>query len=1072
MSEGNQTDTGSFKTAVRYGSFLGLSRTTALGASVTVGLGVFVFLGLVLDLAGTRTPLSYILSGVVFLPLILAYAERALAISNGEGVFRLSRADDPGWFAYSDNWIALAGFAGVIGLLGWGIAFHLNLLLIRLFDFSLVGTFLAIGAILVVAVNRMFGGRGSWRTRVRLIYLSVPLLVILVAIGWFAADQFISTQFALRTPGNTVGAIAMLAGLLWGAGLILDQREKIRNPSRNLPLGLYISLLLGVILGLLAVLVVQEYPNIAFGDRLPLATIASQAGGVAELIYLIVGLLVCTIGLDRSLVSGLRLVGVMMEEGFIPSEFVIAKRFRPRVSRLALLTILSALFLLLIPFEILVNFVGLAFLLTTILVFGRDLIDPRSQLPDHPGIKLPFRPLFPALAIAISIYFSLALSIQIWMIALIWGAIGALYYFVYARRGGMEVRKKSHSRGEEIPRYQEKDYHILVDITHADDVLSLIRAGVRMAKSSNGQVLVIQVLQQVSHLPINTESRAVEKTLLILKNKINQVENDGVPIETLVRLAPSRVSGVLETVREEQIHLILVGWADADRGEEGALDEDINSLVQSAPCDVAVLRGKILDSIHTVTVSTRGGPHAGEALKYGRWLSEGQQGQVQALNIVRGTITSEIISQAERQLHKAIEEAGELEAYTPRVVQAEGVISGIVAESATSDLLLMGVSTQGLLDQAVLDGIPVDVARERPGPTLLVKHYEGPSRFWLRRLWEMVYSFFPTLTVGERADVERRIKRSAIANVDFYALIILSAVIAVLGLIQNSGAVIIGAMLVAPLMSPILAIAFGLVLGDIQILGQSGESTIKGVLVAIAVSVGVALVMPPLPVTAEILARTQPNLLDMIVALASGAAAAYALARKHLAAALPGVAIAAALVPPLCVVGYGLGYGMYDVAGGALLLFLTNLSAIVFSGASVFLLLGFRPRRAEFGQRIQRWITLSIVILVVIASPLAAATINLRNNLERERQVENVLNEVLEGKAADVENVTIQKEADGYLISGTIYAYAEITNSDMEAIQSQLSEAIEAPVTIRARVLDAELRIIGNEGELEVLREQ
>jgi len=571
--------------------------------------------------------------------------------------------------------------------------------------------------------------------------------------------------------------------------------------------------------------VVLEYPSVVIGDRLPLATIAFQTDGVAELVYLIVGLLVCVIGMDRSLVSGLRLVGVMIEEGFIPSEVTIARRFRPRMSRLAVLTFLSALGLLLIPFDLQANFVGLAFLITTIIVFARDLIDPRSQLPDHPGIKLPFRPLFPALAIAISLYFSFALSVQIWMIAGIWGAIGALYYFVYARRGGMEVRKKAHSRREELPRYREREYHILVDITYADDVLSLIRAGVRMAKSSNGQVLVMQVLQQVSHLPINTESRAVEKTLLILKNKVKQVESDGVPIETLVRLAPSRVSGVLETVREEQIHLILVGWADADRGEEGALDEDINSLVQSAPCDVAVLRGRIHESIHTVTVSTRGGPHAGEALKFGRWLSEGQEGQVQALNIVRGAITEENREQAEIQLQEAIQEAGHLEAYTPRVVQAEGVINGIVHESATSDLLLMGVSTHGLLDQAVLDGIPVDVARARTGPTLLVKHYEGPSRFWLRRLWEIVYSFFPTLTVGERTDVERRIKRSALANIDFYALIILSAVIAVLGLIQNSSAVIIGAMLVAPLMSPILAIAFGLVLGDIRILGQLSART-------------------------------------------------------------------------------------------------------------------------------------------------------------------------------------------------------------------------------------------------------
>jgi uncharacterized hydrophobic protein (TIGR00271 family) len=797
--------------------------------------------------------------------------------------------------------------------------------------------------------------------------------------------------------------------------------------------------------------------------------IASQTSSFLEMVYLSLGILICIIALDRIFISSLRTVGAMMAQGFIPTQVRIGKKFKLSVNRLFLITLLSVIILLVVSFELLVSLIGLIFLLMTILVFSRDLVKPRASLPDHRGLKMPFHPLVPALAVVVSLYFSIAYDLQIWMVVMGWGMLGLIFYLAYARRGSLAVRKQTQIMGEEIPRYAEKDFRILVDVTSAKDELSLIRAGITMAQSGDGQVLIMQVLDQIQHMPVKTEHRTAEKALLVLKNKVHQIENDGVPIETLVRLAPSRASGILETVREENIDLVLIGWSGPKQQGEEMLDADINRLIQTAPCDVAVLRGELAGPIRSVTVSTRGGPHAGEALRYGKWLVEQQDGQVVALNIVRGALTAEKRAQAEQQLNQAINDAGEKEAYLPRVVMAGDVKAGILKESVDSDLLLMGVSTHGLLDQAVLDGIPVEVARARTGATLLVKHHEGTRDFWLRRAWEMIYSFFPTLTVGERTEVDRRIKRSAMASVDFYALITLSAVIAVLGLIQDSGAVIIGAMLVAPLMSPILAMAFSLVLGDVRMLAQSGESTLKGILLAIVVAVVIALVIPPLPISAQILARTQPNLLDLIVALASGAAAAYALARKHLAAALPGVAIAAALVPPLCVVGYGLGYGMYGVAGGALLLFATNLSAIVLSAATVFLLLGFRPDRAEYGQRIQRWILLTVAVLLVIATPLAFATINLRSNLDRQQEVKSVLNEVIQAEFAEVEDVTIKQQGDGYLISGTVYSYGEITDEELAEVQTLLSEEIGAPVIIRARIINAKLRVVGGEKELDVI---
>jgi uncharacterized hydrophobic protein (TIGR00271 family) len=234
------------------------------------------------------------------------------------------------------------------------------------------------------------------------------------------------------------------------------------------------------------------------------------------------------------------------------------------------------------------------------------------------------------------------------------------------------------------------------------------------------------------------------------------------------------------------------------------------------------------------------------------------------------------------------------------------------------------------------------------------------------------------------------------ADIDFYVLMVLAASIALFGLLQNSAAVIIGAMLVAPLMSPILAMAYSVVRGQAKMLRQATESAVNGIILAITVAALLSLLLValgiPIPSTNEILARTQPNFLDLLVALASGAAAAYAISRSEVSAALPGVAIAAALVPPLAVVGYGLGTAQFDFAAGSLLLFLTNLAAIILAAATVFLLLGFRPpARDDRDEQARFSLKMAIVAMVLIAIPLFATTHASANQAARDQTVSLIL---------------------------------------------------------------------------------
>ena len=208
----------------------------------------------------------------------------------------------------------------------------------------------------------------------------------------------------------------------------------------------------------------------------------------------------------------------------------------------------------------------------------------------------------------------------------------------------------------------------------------------------------------------------------------------------------------------------------------------------------------------------------------------------------------------------------------------------------------------------------------------------------------------------------------------FVVLLALAALIATFGLMADSVAAIIGAMVVAPLGGAMMALAGALVTGRSRWQLNSLLEVVLGSLMVVAIGFLVAAVLPdPLDLNPSLDARTAPGLLDLGVALAAGAAGAYVTVRRTGSDALPGVAIAVSLVPPLATAGICLELGRIDEAIGALTLFLANFAAIVVVAALVFVLCGVRPTpmTEAKGRMLRRSLAFSVVALVVISIPLA-----------------------------------------------------------------------------------------------------
>ncbi len=287
------------------------------------------------------------------------------------------------------------------------------------------------------------------------------------------------------------------------------------------------------------------------------------------------------------------------------------------------------------------------------------------------------------------------------------------------------------------------------------------------------------------------------------------------------------------------------------------------------------------------------------------------------------------------------------------------------------------------------------------------------------------------------------VARDARLDGKFLLLIGLSAAIATLGLLQNSTAVVIGAMLVSPLLGPIMGVGFGLATIDWKLIRRSLLTLLAGVAVAVVIAMLLVWLSPIKDVTTELRARTQPTLLDLGVAVVGGIAGVYAILRK-LSGVMVGVAIATALVPPLSTVGFGLATGRFDFAAGASLLFLTNTLAIAFAGTAVARFNRFGPSLTAQATMMQ--LAGIVATLGILSIPLALSL----NNIAREFAAQAAVRSALTAMMAPddkIDSLSVQFDGDRMTVDGVLLVsrYNANLNSRLATIAAR---RLDRPVTV------------------------
>lgn len=301
---------------------------------------------------------------------------------------------------------------------------------------------------------------------------------------------------------------------------------------------------------------------------------------------------------------------------------------------------------------------------------------------------------------------------------------------------------------------------------------------------------------------------------------------------------------------------------------------------------------------------------------------------------------------------------------------------------------------------------------------------------------------------GERdrksKELERSIRRASGLTQSYLFLVVTSALVATFGLLANSVAVIIGAMLIAPVLQPLRGLALAGVNGNPRLLKRASLSLLVAVVLAISLSWFLGRVVALPDYGSEVLARTNPNLIDLGIAVVAGAVAAYASVEHNLSDAIAGTGIAVALMPPLATVGLTLAQGDLRASGGAMLLFLTNVVGIILAEILTFKLMGVSR------QKTSRGLYLSLVLTSLLSVPLGLSFWESLQNARLQRDLREILltETITVGRQVQLQGVSINWNRDPIEVQLQVRALRPVTPRQVKLVETFLENKLQRPVRL------------------------
>ncbi|MCK9279354.1 MAG: amino acid permease [Melioribacteraceae bacterium] len=738
-----------FDTEVHLSREMGLMDATLIGVGAMIGAGIFVLTGIAAGVAGPALIITFTLNGLVALMTAFSYAELGSCFHDAGGGYLWVKEGLPKWNGFISGWMSWFAHAVACSLyaLGFGAYFDLvlrefNIIMPAWGFFSPQKILAAITAVVFAYVNF----RGASETGKVGNFVTIAKIVILfIFIGFGINVMFGETDvFAAFTPfmPNGWDGVFKAMGLTFiafqGFEVISQCSEEIKNPKKNIPRAVFLSLI--IVIPIYLLIAVVSLGTVQSGNMTPWDYLASHketalvqvaarffvGGGI---MLLIGGVISTMSALNATVYSSSRVAFAMGRDRNFPSIFgkVHKKNFTPHYSIIFSLIIVVTMALSL-PIEDVASAADIMFLLLFMQV-NITLIRLRKKRPDlDRGF---FVPLFPYVTI-VGILFLLFLagymfsySPTAWIVTVVWVAVGLFVYKYYAADREVQHIRKTRTLND----LESKIYRVLVPLANQKSVVGLASIANALAKKNSAEIILLNVNEVKEGVPLVSKEDENDRANSLFQNAESVFSKTGTPFRSVINVAHRISQGIVDTAIENECNFIIVGREKHLSFFERYFSSIIDSVIAKAPCELAILHGHIEpEKIKTILIPYNHNIHTNLAIEIAPILADYFECKVKFVMVFEPNLSKEDRIKHETKLKELIAENG-FEAEI-KLIHDEDILSSVVNESQTADLILMGGRSGDMFELLLGRSLTQEITEQSGCPVIWVKEYEERESFW------------------------------------------------------------------------------------------------------------------------------------------------------------------------------------------------------------------------------------------------------------------------------------------------------------------------------------------------------
>jgi amino acid transporter/nucleotide-binding universal stress UspA family protein len=717
---------------------------TMIGVGAMIGAGIFVLTGIAAGTAGPALLLVFFLNGIVALLAAASYAELGGAILGAGGGYLYVKASLPnpsGFLAGWMSWFAQAVACSLYAL-GFGAYFRQVLEVVGIANVATpivpLEIWLAVGACALLAWINFRGASEAGKAGNAVTIGKIVIIGLFITAGlWVMAGR--SGWQASFSPFLSQGWTGVLAamGLTFiafeGYEIVAQTGEEVENPRRNVPLAVFLCLLIVIPIYLLVAFVAVGATIPPAGTsvtaflgqekEIALATAANQFVTGGGLIILVGGLLSTLSALNATIYSSSRVAYAMARDASLPKALarVHPKRGTPYVAIIfsAIIVIVMAVAL---PIEQVAASAGVMFLLLFVAV-NISLIRLRRTRPDlERGFKVPFVPLTPILGIIAMLLIAGLMTLTYptaWVAAGGWIALGLVFYYTYSRH-----QETAHqARTTWMERIERSEYRVLVALSSIRTLPSIMEAALGFAQARSGEVVLVHVMEVPEGEALDSRSSASPDVLALLETGVKYAEARGVAARSVVKIGHRISHAIVQTAREEECNFLVIGQPHTQSFFERLVSSIVERVLQQSPCQVAVVYGTIdRDAVRRVVVPVTGGPNSLLAAQLAPTVAGWFGAEIRALTVVDRAMSEdesrELTGEARETLKTAALDV------PLKAMRSADPVRGFRKAIGRQELVLIGAPRSGPVVPLFGDTVPAIIARGDRHPVIVVRAVE------------------------------------------------------------------------------------------------------------------------------------------------------------------------------------------------------------------------------------------------------------------------------------------------------------------------------------------------------------